>query len=310
MRIIFAGTPDISAAVLQTLINCKYNIVACLTQPDRPKGRGRKLAASPVKEVASQNAIHILQPKTLKESTIQEQLKLLQPDLIIVLAYGLILPEKVLAIPTQGCINIHASLLPRWRGAAPIQHAILAGDQETGITMMQMDAGLDTGNIIKYFPCKITTKETSASLYGKLTKLAQASIIETLEQNKFAGMPQDENLATYAGKINKTDALIDWSRDIDTIERSIRAYNPWPIAYTHLAGEPLRIWSAKIITYTLDQASKSSPGTIVKCDKEGIHVASRDGVLALLELQLPGKKVLPAADFINSQTITVGTVLT
>lgn len=310
MRIIFAGTPEISAAVLQTIINCKYNVIACLTQPDRPKGRGRKLTASPVKEVASKNRIHVLQPKTLKDKSVQDQLRLLQPDLMIVLAYGLILPENVLKIPTYGCINIHASLLPRWRGAAPIQHAILTGDQETGITMMQMDAGLDTGDIIKHFPCKITSEETSGTLYDKLTKVAQTAIIDTLEQNKFEGVPQDDKLATYANKINKEDALINWNTDAGEIERSIRAYNPWPIAFTHLAEQALRIWSAKKASIASPYRKTPAPGTVVQCDKGGIYVACKDGYLSLLELQLPSKKVLPVTDFVNAHPITTGTVLT
>lgn len=310
MRIIFAGTPDISAAVLQTLINCKYNIVACLTQPDRPKGRGRKLTASPVKELAIQNGIHLLQPKTLKENTIQQQLKLLKPDLMIVLAYGLILPQVVLDIPTDGCINIHASLLPRWRGAAPIQHAILAGDSETGITMMQMDAGLDTGDIIKHYPCKISTNDTSASLCNSLTKVAQAAIIDTLEQHKFTGIKQDETQATYADKINKNDAHINWNSPAHIIERKIRAYNPWPIAYTHLDDQPLRIWSGKKIEFSSNGKANLSPGTVVQCDKEGIHVATCDGFLQILELQLPGKRNMLANNFINAHNIPVGTILT
>jgi methionyl-tRNA formyltransferase len=295
VRIIFAGTPEISAAVLQTLLEAKLDVIACLTQPDRRQGRGLKLTASPVKKLATEFNIPVLQPSSLKPIAAQEELIKLKPDLMIVLAYGLILPQAVLDIPTHGCINIHGSILPRWRGAAPIQHAILAGDTETGITTMQMDAGLDTGAILKIYPCPILPTDTTEELFQRLTVLSQTAILDTLNQlsaGKLIATPQDNSLATYAHKIDKQDAKIDWNLPAIEIDRRIRAYNPWPVAFTNLTDQTVRIWQAAISTMTTAQA----PGTIIAVDSNGIEVATGAGVLRLLQLQFPGKKVLNVAD--------------
>ncbi len=312
MKIIFAGTPEISANVLQALLAAKFNIIACLTQPDRPQGRGLKLTPSAVKTLALQNNIPVLQPASLKVQDAQQQLKSLQPDLMIVLAYGLILPQAVLDIPKFGCINIHASILPRWRGAAPIQHAILAGDAETGITIMQMDAGLDTGDMLAKYPCAITAKDTSASLLQKLTALAQTAIVDSLNklQNKsLQPIKQDDALATYAHKINKQDAQINWQQSAVEIDRMIRAYNPWPVAFAHLGEITLRVWSAE--TADENAFKNTAPGTIVNLDKQSIAVCTGNGVIKLLMLQLPGKKQLPANEICHAHPeLKVGAVFT
>lgn len=295
MKIIFAGTPEISAAVLQTLLEAKLNVIACLTQPDRPQGRGLKLTASPVKKIATEFNIPVLQPSSLKPEQAQQELIKLKPDLIIVLAYGLILPQAVLDIPTYGCINIHGSILPRWRGAAPIQHAILAGDTETGITTMQMDAGLDTGDILKIYPCAILPTDTTGELFLRLTKLSQTAILDTLAglaAEKITATPQDSSLATYAHKIDKQDAKIDWQLPAIEIDRRIRAYNPWPVAFTSLLDHTVRIWQAELCNQTTNQ----TPGTVVAIDSQGIEVATGSGTIKILQLQFPGKKVHTALD--------------
>lgn len=298
MKIIFAGTPDIAAAVLQTLINTKHNIIACLTQPDRPQGRGLKLTASPVKEVAIQHNIPILQPVSLKAAEAQQTLIDLQADLMIVLAYGLILPPAVLDIPKFGCINIHASILPRWRGAAPIQHAILAGDLETGITIMQMDAGLDTGPILARYPCEIESTDTSADLYVKLTSVAQIAITDTLNKmanNKLLAIPQNNSLATYAPKLEKAQAKIAWHLPAIEIIRRIKAYNPWPVAFTSFMQHTIRVWQAELVT-TRELENQTTPGAIIAIDNTGIQVATGNGLIRLLALQLPNKKIQLATE--------------
>ena len=303
MKIVFAGTPEISAAVFKTLLDAKANIIACLTQPDRPQGRGLKLTASPVKEVALEYNIPVLQPQTLKNPADQQELSNLNPDLIIVLAYGLILPPDVLAIPKYGCINIHASILPRWRGAAPIQHAILAGDTETGITMMQMDAGLDTGDILGIYPCAIQQHENSADLYQKLTALAQKATIDTLQQLKAGALhaiPQDNSKATYAHKLQKQQARIDWQLPAQQIVQAIRAYNPWPVSFTTFFDQTVRIWQAEVVLDYNPDSQIAPPGTIVSLDHNGIRVATGTGILCIQSLQFPNKKVVSAIDACNA----------
>ncbi len=295
MRIIFAGTPEISSAVLQALRDTNLDIIACLTQPDRPQGRGLKLTPSPVKKLATEFNIPVLQPSSLKSAAIQEELIKLKPDLIIVLAYGLILPQAVLDIPSYGCINIHGSILPRWRGAAPIQHAILSGDTETGITTMQMDAGLDTGDILKIYPCTILPTDTTGDLFQRLTKLAQSAILDTLSElatGKLKATAQENSLATYAHKIDKQHAKIDWQLSAIEIDRRIRAYNPWPIAFTTFADQTIRVWRSEVIARPTTQA----PGSIIAIDSHGLQVATGNDILHILSLQLPGKKVLSAAE--------------
>lgn len=302
MRIIYAGTPDISAAVLETLLATEHDVIACLTQPDRPQGRGLKLSQSAVKTVAIQNNINVLQPVNLKDLTIQQELTKLQPDIMIVLAYGIILPQAVLDIPQYGCINIHASILPRWRGAAPIQHAILAGDKQTGITIMQMDKGMDTGDILATYPCPIQTNETSATLYQILTNLAQTSITDALPKlvaGKLHPIKQTETSVTYAAKIDKQHAKINWQLSAVEIDRQIRAYNPWPIAFTTFDSQIVRIWNAEVIDSDIHT---QMPGTIVAIDKCGIDVATGDGILRISNMQFPGKKVLHAAEIYHAHT--------
>ncbi len=300
MKIIFAGTPDIAASVLEALIVAKHEIIACLTQPDRPQGRGLKLTASPVKELALQHAIPVLQPNSLRLPEIQSELRALQADLMIALAYGLILPQAVLDIPKYGCINIHASILPRWRGAAPIQHAILNGDTETGITIMQMDAGLDTGDMLAVYPCAINTTDNSADLLQRLTSLAQSAILDALNNltaGKLTATKQDESLATYANKIEKSDAQINWQKSANEIDRMIRAYNPWPVAFTNLNDVTMRIWKAELASA---QKTPVAPGTILSVEKNGVIVQTGAGAIRLLTMQMPGKKIQVAADICHA----------
>lgn len=298
-NIIFAGTPEIAAGVLQALVDANYHISACLTQPDRPQGRGLKLTHSAVKDCALQNNIPILQPKSLKSVAIQEELRALNPDLMIVMAYGLLLPEAVLTIPKLGCINIHASILPRWRGAAPIQHAILSGDTLSGITMMQMDVGLDTGDMLDIYSCPVLNTDTSAELHDRLAGLAKTSCLTTLDKlqhRKIKPRKQDDALATYAHKIDKQHAAINWNTSAIEIDRVIRAYNPWPVAFTNFMDQVVRVWQAEVIA----GETNAQPGTIITIDKQGLQVATGKGILRLLTLQFPGKKMLPVPAICNS----------
>ncbi len=306
MRIIFAGTPEIAAGVLETLINSKYSIVACLTQPDRPQGRGLKITPSAVKTCALQHNIPVLQPASLKSADIQQQLSALNADLMIVLAYGLILPAAVLTIPYLGCINIHASRLPRWRGAAPIQHAILAGDHESGITTMQMDAGLDTGDILEVYPCAILPTDSMQELHARLAGLAKTAILDTLQKlaaGQIAPQKQNDKLATYASKIEKSAAQINWQQSAAEIDRMIRAYNPWPGAYTTYQNQPLKIWRAELVEATPDKPT----GTILTADKQhGLLIATGENILKIIELQLPGKKKIAAEEMLHTQVFKPG----
>jgi len=300
LDIIFAGTPDFAANHLQALIDAEFNVVAVYSQPDRPAGRGKKLTASAVKEVALANNIAVYQPENFKQTESVEQLAALNADLMIVVAYGLILPNSVLTTPRLGCLNVHGSLLPRWRGAAPFQRAIWAGDKETGVTIMQMDEGLDTGDMLKKVSCPIEDDETSASLYAKVAKQAPAVLIETVKQlqaGQLTAEKQDENIATYAKKLSKAEALINWQDDAEFIDRCIRAFNPWPVSYFEWAGQVIKVHQAKIVAAT----TSASPGTIVNVDKQGIQVATGSGVLNLEVIQLAGKKAMPVQDVLNSR---------
>ena len=300
LKIIFAGTPDFAANHLQALIAAEFDVVAVYSQPDRPAGRGKKLTASAVKEVALANDIAVYQPENFKQSDSVEQLASLNADLMIVVAYGLILPTSVLTTPRLGCLNVHGSLLPRWRGAAPFQRAIWAGDKETGVTIMQMDEGLDTGDMLKKVSCPIDTDETSASLYAKVAKQASAVLIETINQlqaGELIAEQQDENEATYAKKLSKAEALINWQDDAEFIDRCVRAFNPWPISYFEWAGQVIKVHQAKIVASTTTEPA----GTIVNVDKNGIQVATGQGVLNLEVIQLAGKKAMPVQDVLNSR---------
>lgn len=304
MKIIFAGTPVFAATALEELIHAGHQIVMVLTQPDRPAGRGMKTVASAVKLLAQQHDLAILQPQTLKTPEIQAQLEALNADVMIVAAYGLILPQAVLGIPRQGCLNIHASILPRWRGAAPIQRALLAGDDETGITIMQMDAGLDTGNILLEHKIKIAPDDTAQSLHDRLSLLGALSIVEILvqlQQGELVPVVQNETQACYAAKITKAEAEIDWRLPAEQIDRVVRAFNPTPGAYTFFQGMVLKIWRAKIRAGECGQ-----PGEIVAAGRDGISVACGSGLLQVEMLQKPGGKKMNVADFLAGNNFQPG----
>lgn len=311
LRVIFAGTPDFSVPPLQALIDSPHEVIAVYTQPDRPAGRGRKLTPSPVKQLAEQHRIPVYQPLNFKAEEDRRVLAELNADLMVVVAYGLILPQAVLDAPRLGCINIHASLLPRWRGAAPIQRAILAGDRETGITIMQMEAGLDTGPMLLIEKCPITAEDTGASLHDKLMVLGASTLMKALPgiiDGSLKPVMQDDAQANYATKLQKSEALIDWSQHADQLARQVRAFNAWPVAQTsvELSGEQhiLRVWQAHEVPYCTEQA----PGTVLSCDRKGIDVATGGGVLRLTQVQLPGGKPVPVNDFVNAHDLT-GSVL-
>lgn len=304
MKIIFAGTPEFAATALEALLAKAFEVVAVLTQPDRPSGRGMKPKASPVKQLAEQHGLPVLQPTTLKDEAIQNILSTYQAEVMVVAAYGLILPQAVLDLPKYGCLNIHASLLPRWRGAAPIQRAILAGDTETGVTIMQMDAGLDTGDMLLKKNCTILPRDTASTLHDKLATLGAEAIVEALPLlalGKLARVAQDDTQATYAAKLTKLEAQIDWTRDALEIERAVRAYNPFPAASTIMNGLPVKIWQA-----SLADNAHQSPGTVISVGREGIIVGCGQGALRLEILQRQNARALPAAQFIQGVAIKPG----
>jgi methionyl-tRNA formyltransferase len=308
MRIIFAGTPAFAAESLQALIDAKHEVVAVYTQPDRPAGRGRKLTPSPVKSIALAHNIDVEQPLNFKAEENREKLASYHADLMIVVAYGLLLPQSVLDIPKLGCINVHASLLPRWRGAAPIQRAILAGDEETGIGIMQMEAGLDTGPVLLEARCPILQDDTTASLHDRLADLGAKTLIESLKDIASLianAQPQDDAAMSYAKKITKSEALIEWTSLAEEIDRQIRAFNPWPIAQTQWQNQIMRIWSARQI----ESNTSANPGTVIAVSPEGIDVATGKNALRITELQLPGKRAMSTQDFLNANTLEVGTQL-
>ena len=306
LNIVFAGTPDFAAIALAALLESRHNVIAVYTQPDRPAGRGRKLKASPVKELALKHNVPVFQPGTLKDPEDQQQLAALKPDIMVVAAYGLLLPRVVLETPRYGCLNIHASLLPRWRGAAPIQRAILSGDAESGVTIMQMDEGLDTGNMLYKLTTPIGEADTAQRLHDRLAELGADALLHTLARlpGDVAPEPQDEALASYAKKLDKKEAAIDWCQSAKQIARQVNAFNPWPVAQTQLDDKVLRIWEA----HSLSDNANTTPGTVVAESKQGIDIATGKGILRVARLQLPGAKSLSAADFINSRHIT-GTIL-
>jgi methionyl-tRNA formyltransferase len=300
LRIIFAGTPDFAARHLDALLTSEHEVVGVFTQPDRPAGRGNKLTPSPVKTLALEHGIPVFQPKSLRPAESQQLVAELNADVMVVVAYGLILPQAVLEMPKLGCINVHGSLLPRWRGAAPIQRSLWAGDSQTGITIMQMDVGLDTGNMLHKIECDIEPQDTSATLYNKLAELGPTGMLATLQQlAEGTARPevQDEALVTYAEKLSKEEARLDWSLSAKQLERCIRAFNPWPMSYFVIDEQPVKVWQAE----ALDQQTSAQPGTIIAVGKAGIQVATSDGILNILQLQPAGKKAMSVQDILNSR---------
>jgi methionyl-tRNA formyltransferase len=302
MNIVFAGTPEFSVPALQALLDSRHSVVAVYTQPDRPSGRGRRPRESPVKQLALQAKVPVFQPICLKATDAQQALQVLRPDLMVVVAYGLILPPGVLRIPRLGCVNLHASLLPRWRGAAPIQRAILAGDSESGVCLMQMEAGLDTGPLLACTHCEIENNETGSHLHDKLARLGAdllADNLDALDRGELMPQPQDAAKATYAHKLVKAEARIDWSCTAMDIARKVRAFNAWPVAETRYLGQQLRIWEAQ----PLDGEAGALPGTVISAGRDGIEVACGAGRLLLQKVQLPGARTVSAADFINAHSL-------
>ncbi|MNQ40852.1 Methionyl-tRNA formyltransferase [compost metagenome] len=308
LRIVFAGTPEFAAEHLRALLDSPHQLVAVYSQPDRPAGRGQKLAASPVKQLALQHQIAVLQPQSLRDPAAQAELAALAPDLLVVVAYGLILPQAVLDIPRLGCINSHASLLPRWRGAAPIQRAIEAGDPESGVTVMQMEAGLDTGPMLLKVRTPIAADDTGGSLHDRLASLGPQAVLQAiagLAAGTLMGEVQDDSLATYAHKLNKDEARLDWTRPAVELERLIRAFHPWPICHSTLNGAALKVHAAEL------GEGSGAPGSLLAADKQGLTVACGQGALRLTRLQLPGGKALDFRELYNSrrEQFAVGLVL-
>ncbi|EKO3993567.1 methionyl-tRNA formyltransferase [Vibrio fluvialis] len=300
LRIVFAGTPDFAARHLAALLSSEHEVIAVYTQPDRPAGRGKKLTASPVKNLALEHNIPVYQPENFKSDEAKQELAALNADIMVVVAYGLLLPKAVLDTPKLGCINVHGSILPRWRGAAPIQRSIWAGDAETGVTIMQMDVGLDTGDMLKIATLPIEASDTSGSMYDKLAELGPQALVECLSdiaQGTVVAVKQDDALANYAQKLSKEEAKIDWTLSAQAIERCVRAFNPWPMSHFAVADNQIKVWQARVEAGSSNQAA----GTILKADKTGIYVATGEEILVLESLQIPGKKALPVQDILNAR---------
>ncbi len=294
MRILFAGTPEFALPSLNALAASAHDLIGVYTQPDRPAGRGRKLAASPVKTRALGLGLPVWQPETLKQKSVQQEIAALQLDLMVVVAYGLLLPQAVLDIPTHGCINVHASLLPRWRGAAPIARAIQAGDAETGVTIMRMARGLDTGDMLLSRDCEIGAQTTAGELHDEIAEMGADLLVPALtgiQNNALQATPQNDAQATYARRLDKSEAAIDWTESAQTIVRNIRAFNPWPVAHTDLGGQRVRLWHARLIT-----GGQGAPGEILATGEQGIDVACGQGNLRITQMQWPGKKAMSATD--------------
>lgn len=299
MRIVFAGTPDFAAKHLQVLIEKQFNIVGVYTQPDRPAGRGKKPQASAVKQIAEAHKLTVFQPENFKSTEAINILRSLKPDLMIVVAYGIILPSAVLSLPTHGCINVHGSLLPKWRGAAPIQRAIWAGDKQTGVTIMKMDEGLDTGPMLYKSQLDIDANDTSASLYEKLAILGPQALSHALKNfASLAAEIQNPNNATYAQKLSKEEARINWHDDAVQLERNCRAFNPWPVQWFNVNNTAIKVWESHVAA---PYSTLSLPGTIIRADKSGIEVSAGKDSIVLTKLQLPGKKPLHVSDILNSR---------
>ena len=300
LRIVFAGTPDFAAEHLKALLNSSHQLLAVYTQPDRPAGRGQQLTASPVKQLAQQHQLPVFQPANFKDPAAQQQLAELHADVMVVVAYGLLLPQVVLDTPRLGCINVHGSLLPRWRGAAPIQRAIWAGDHQTGITIMQMDKGLDTGAMLSKVSCSITNADTSASLYQKLAELGPDALVQALNDLpalQAQAEVQDERLACYAAKLSKEEAVLDFQKTAAQLEREIRAFNPWPISVLAHGEHRIKVLAAQVEP-AVEQAS---PGQILTLNRQGLKIATAEDVLVITKLQPAGKKPMAIADFLNGR---------
>ena len=300
LKIIFAGTPVFASAHLQAIIESHHQVVAVYTQPDRPAGRGKKLSSSPVKTLALEHSLPVYQPSSLKSEQEQQKLASLNADIFVVVAYGLILPKAVLDTPKFGCINVHGSILPRWRGAAPIQRAIAAGDKTSGVTIMQMDVGLDTGDMLLKASCPIHETDNAANLHDRLIEQGKPALLEVLEGLSYQTIQpekQNDNEASYAHKLTKQEASIDWKRSATEINRLVRAFNPWPVATSIMTDQTIKIWQ----TTLLEQNSTSTPGTIIKADKEGLDIACGQGVLRITHAQPPSTRAMSIKDLLNSR---------
>lgn len=299
LKIIFAGTPEFAIPTLKKLVASSHEVVAVYTQPDRPAGRGQQLQASPVKKMAEVQKIRVLQPKTLRDEMVQNDMRAFNADVMVVVAYGLILPEAVLQIPRLGCVNVHPSLLPKWRGAAPIARSIEAGDSETGMTIMQLDKGMDSGPILRQEKHKMIGDESSETLYDLFSVRSAELLLETvnaLEENKITPVKQNDIDATYAAKIDKKEAIINWNESAIAIHNKIRALYSWPVAHTIFSNDVLRIWEASVIT----EKTHFAPGTVVRAEKNALWIATGNGVLQIRSVQLPGKKRILIADFMHA----------
>jgi methionyl-tRNA formyltransferase len=302
-RLVFAGSPEFALPGLRAIADSRHELLAVLTQPDRPAGRGRRLVPGPVKQLAQELEVPVLQPTTLKSDESQAALRNLSPDLIVVIAYGLLLPPAVLSIPRRGCVNVHASLLPRWRGASPIQAAVLHGDAQTGVCLMQLEAGLDTGPVFACRQTEIAPQETAGELHNRLARLGGELLAEYLDavlEGQVDARPQREKGVTYAGRIDKADAVIDWQQDATAIQRQVLAYNPWPVAETLLDGQRMRIWRAQA-DMAADHDQKA--GRVIDAGGRGVCVAAGKGRLWLTEVQMPGRRRMPAADFARGSAL-------
>jgi len=302
LRVLFAGTPEFALPPLQALIDETCDIVAVLTQPDRPAGRGKQLRSSPVKQLALDNKLEVLQPESLKDADWQEKLAGLQPDLMVVVAYGLMIPGRLLALPRFGCWNIHASLLPRWRGAAPIQRAIEAGDEQTGVCIMQMEVTLDTGPVYQCLSTPVEPADTAGSLHDRLAALGARALAECINMLIAGKLPravaQDETRAVYARKLSKAEAELDWNQPAEVLQRRIRAFNPWPVAWCEIGGQRLRIWKAEVV----DDVADSKPGSLFT-DRQSLLIGTAEKSLKILELQRPGGQRMTTEQFLNAHKL-------
>ena len=311
MKLAFAGTPQFASVILRALVGSSHSIEAVFTRPDARSGRGKRMAASPVKQYAAAAGLDVLQPRSMRSSEAAEALAALDLDALVVAAYGFVLPDSILAIPRLGCINVHASVLPRWRGAAPVHHAILAGDVQTGVSIMQMDTGLDTGPVLATRPCEIAPHDTTGSLTTRLAQLGATTLVDVLhglETCAIEAQPQDDTLATAAPRVSKSQATIDWARPATQIERMIRAFDPWPVAHVYLPGRDtpaFRVWRAELAESETDQA----PGTVLRCDERGVLVATAHGALDITELQPPGARRMSGAEYARGHRLAAGTRL-